>query len=199
MLSFLLENWMLILVAVISGGMLLWPSLRGGVPGAGVSTGDAVRLINRDKGVLVDVCEPQEYAVGHAGGARNIPLGQLADSKALPANKALPVLVICASGARSARAAAMLRKAGYANAVSVAGGTRAWREAQLPIERDERAEAGARVDKVARGDKGDKGDKAGRREKDGKGDKAGRGDRDDAAADAPAPDGADQPAKSSAA
>jgi len=154
-LSFLLENWILILVALVSGAMLAWPALRGsGVGGASVGTSEAVRLINRDKGVLVDVCEPQEYAAAHAGGARNIPLGQLEGSKDLPANKTLPILVICASGARSTRAASLLRKAGYANAVSVAGGTRAWREAQLPIERSEQAD---KADKPARADKAGKG------------------------------------------
>lgn len=75
MLSFLLENWVLILAAAVSGGMLAWPSLRGGAGGASVATGEAVRLINRERGVLIDVCEPQEYADGHAGGARNIPMG----------------------------------------------------------------------------------------------------------------------------
>ncbi|MFO1294837.1 MAG: rhodanese-like domain-containing protein [Rubrivivax sp.] len=157
MLSFLLENWVLILAAAVSGGMLAWPSLRGGAGGASVATGEAVRLINRERGVLIDVCEPQEYADGHAGGARNIPMGQLAGSKELPADKTLPLLLICASGARAGRAVSQLRKAGYANAVSVAGGTRAWRDAQLPIARaDGSAKAGAKAARTAPADKTDK-------------------------------------------
>lgn len=134
-MSFLLENWILILVAAVSGGMLLWPSLRGGAGGNNVTTSEAVRLINREKGVLIDVCEPNEYAAGHAVGARNVPFGQLAAGKDLPSNKALPVLLICASGARSGRAVSLLRKAGYEKALSVAGGMSAWRDAQLPVER----------------------------------------------------------------
>ena len=47
---------------------------------------EAVRLINREKGVLVDVSEPGEFAGGHAAGARNIPSGQLEGSKVLPTN-----------------------------------------------------------------------------------------------------------------
>lgn len=153
-MSFLLENWPLILMALVSGGFLLWPTLAGGGGlGARVGVSDAVRLINRDKGVLVDVCEPGEFAAGHAAGARNIPLGRLADSKELPANKALPVLVICATGARATRAVSLLRKAGYANAVSVAGGTRAWREAQLPLERSDARDKAA---KAGRNEKAEK-------------------------------------------
>ena len=126
---------MLVLVACVSGGLLLFPTLaRGG--GAGrVSPGEAVQLINREKGVLIDVCEPAEFAAGHAKGARNVPLGQLAGARDLPANKALPVLVMCASGARAGRAAGQLRKAGYERAVAVAGGNAAWREAGLPVEK----------------------------------------------------------------
>ena len=126
---------MLVLVACVSGGLLLFPTLaRGG--GAGrVSPGEAVQLINREKGVLIDVCEPAEFAAGHAKGARNVPLGQLDGARDLPANKALPVLVMCASGARAGRAAGQLRKAGYERAVAVAGGHAAWREAGLPVEK----------------------------------------------------------------
>ena len=57
---------------------------------------EAVRLINREKGVLIDVSEPAEYAAGHAAGARNVPLGQLEGAKDLPSNKTLPLLLMCA-------------------------------------------------------------------------------------------------------
>jgi rhodanese-related sulfurtransferase len=132
--TFLLENWLLIVVAFISGGMLVWPMVNKG-GGGSVSPAEAVRLINREKAVLIDVCEPAEFAAGHAMGARNVPLGALAGSKELPSNKALPVIVLCASGARAGRAAAQLRKAGYEKAVAVAGGNGAWRDASLPVEK----------------------------------------------------------------
>ena len=133
-MTFLLENWLLIVVAFISGGMLVWPMVNKG-GGGSVSPAEAVRLINREKAVLIDVCEPAEFAAGHAMGARNVPLGSLAHSKDLPGNKALPVVVLCASGARAGRAAAQLRKAGYEKAVAVAGGNGAWRDASLPVEK----------------------------------------------------------------
>lgn len=145
-MKFFVENWILILVAFVSGGMLVWPMVRKGGAGGTVPTSEAVRLINREKGVLVDVSEPNEYAGGHASGARNVPLGQIEGSKDLPSNKSLPLLVMCPTGARAGRAAASLRKAGYERAVAVAGGTAAWRDAQLPIER---AEAVKAADKAA--------------------------------------------------
>jgi rhodanese-related sulfurtransferase len=64
-----------------------------------------------------------------------VPLGQLEGAKGLPTNKAIPIVLMCPTGTRSAKAAALLRKAGHAGAVAVAGGTAAWREASLPIEK----------------------------------------------------------------
>lgn len=138
--SFFVENWVLILVAFVSGAMLVWPAVRGGGSRVNVPTGEAVRLINREKGVLIDVGEPGEFSAGHAAGARNVPFGQLEGSRELPTNKALPVVLLCPSGARAARAAGLLRKAGYEKAFAVAGGTAAWREAQLPVDRSPAAE-----------------------------------------------------------
>lgn len=136
-MNFLLEpqNLVLILAALAYGGMLLWPLLVSGSQGAAVSTAAAVQLINREKGVLIDVSEPEEFAKAHAAGARNIPFGQIEGHKALPSNKALPLVLVCPTGARAGRAAGMLRKLGYEKAQVLAGGLKAWREANLPVER----------------------------------------------------------------
>jgi rhodanese-related sulfurtransferase len=133
--DFVIENWLLIAAALVSGGMLLWPVISGGGGGGKIGTAEAVRLINREKGVLLDVCEPAEFAAAHPAGARNVPMGQLQGAKGLPTNKATPIIVVCPSGMRSGRAAALLRKQGYERAVALAGGTKAWGEAGLPIEK----------------------------------------------------------------
>ena len=136
MTSFLLNNWHLILAALVSGGLLMWPMIKGSVGGAAaVGTAEAVRLMNREKAVLIDVSEPGEYASSHASPARNIPFGQLEGSKDLPSNKALPVVLMCPTGARAGRAVALLKKRGYEKASAVIGGLAAWREAQLPVEK----------------------------------------------------------------
>ncbi|MET0335569.1 MAG: rhodanese-like domain-containing protein [Rhizobacter sp.] len=134
-MKFLAENWYLIVMALVSGGLLLWPRLQGGTSGGAVTTAQAVQLINREKGVLIDVSEPAEYAAGHANGSRSIPFGSLEKSTDLPKNKALPLVVVCATGSRASRAVGMLHKLGFANARPLAGGLRAWREANLPVEK----------------------------------------------------------------
>ncbi len=144
-MQFFIENWYLFVVAAVSGGLLLWPAIVGGRGGGAnaVSTTEAVRLINREKAVVIDVGEPAEYAAGHVAGARSLPFGSIDSAKpgskdgvkGLPTNKAAPLIVVCPTGARAARAVGMLRKLGYANVQSMAGGLRAWRDANLPIEK----------------------------------------------------------------
>ncbi|MDR3709269.1 MAG: rhodanese-like domain-containing protein [Capsulimonadaceae bacterium] len=90
------------------------------------------------KTVLVDVRAPGEYGSGHAAGAVNVPLGKLERRIGeIPADR--PVLVICQSGRRSEIAVATLRSLGRKNVVNVLGGTAAWRQASLPIERTPRS------------------------------------------------------------
>ncbi len=69
-------------------------------------------------------------------GAKNIPMGQLEDKLATTVkNKALPVILVCQSGARSSRAVGIAKKLGFDNAQSLAGGLGAWRSANLPVEK----------------------------------------------------------------
>jgi len=132
--KFVIDNWMLITIALTSGAMLVWPVIQ--QSGGGLTTGAAVHLINREKAVVVDVCETEEFAQGHIGGAKNIPLGQLEQRlPELVKNKALPLILVCPTGARANRALATAKKLGYEKAQALAGGLKAWREANLPIEK----------------------------------------------------------------
>ncbi|MEP7301790.1 MAG: rhodanese-like domain-containing protein [Caldimonas sp.] len=133
-MDFFLQNLHLFAAALASGGLLLWPLLSQG-GGARVSAADAVHLINREKGVLIDVSEPAEYAAAHPVGARSVPLASLEGSRDLPKNKSLPLVVVCPTGSRAPRALAVLKKLGFENARVLSGGLAAWRAANLPVER----------------------------------------------------------------
>jgi rhodanese-related sulfurtransferase len=135
-MKFLMDNWMLILVALSSGAMLLFPAAGRGMRGAALTPSGAVQLINREKAVVVDVCEAEEYAAGHITNARHVPLGQL--EQRLPEvvkNKALPVILVCQTGARAQRAVNIAQKLGYPQAQALGGGLRAWKEANLPLDK----------------------------------------------------------------
>lgn len=135
-MKFLIDNWMLIGIALASGGMLVWPLISSGMAAGSLSANGAVQLINRDKAVVVDVSEVEEFAAGHVVGAKNIPLNQLEEK--LPTavkNKDLPLILVCSSGARANRALAMAKKLGYQQAQCLAGGLKSWKEANLPLEK----------------------------------------------------------------
>jgi len=100
-----------------------------------VSTAEAVQLINRERAVLIDVSEPAEYAAGHPGGAKSVPLSGLEASTDLPKNKTLPLVLVCDRGAHSARAMLILKERGYENTHTLSGGLEAWRTANLPLEK----------------------------------------------------------------
>ena len=134
-MQFFIDNWMLISVAFASGAMLLWPAVQGATSG-GLSAANAVQLINRERAVVIDVCEAEEFAAGHVGGAKNVPVGQL--ERRLPEvvkNKTLPLILVCASGARANRALPVAKKLGYEKAQVLGGGMKAWKDANLPVEK----------------------------------------------------------------
>ncbi len=134
-MKFILDNWMLIAIAVASGSMLLLPVIQGAAT-AGLDPTGAVQLINREKAVVIDVCEPNEFAAGHLGGAKNLPLAELeAKLAGTVKNKSLPLILVCQSGMRSGRAVAIAKKLGYERAQSLGGGLAAWKAANLPVEK----------------------------------------------------------------
>ena len=134
-MNFVVENWYLFVLALLSGGMLLLPTLKSAGAGA-LSAAQAVQLMNRERAVVIDVCEPDEFAAGHVGGSKNVPLGQLQER--LPQvvkNKTLPMILVCAKGARAQRAVGIAKSLGYDKAQALAGGLAAWKQASMPVEK----------------------------------------------------------------
>jgi len=84
---------------------------------------------------LVDVREPGEFdgPLGHLPGAKLIPLGTLLQNQSA-LEKEKPVVVVCRSGARSARATLMLAKAGFDKVANLSGGMLRWRAQRCPVE-----------------------------------------------------------------
>jgi rhodanese-related sulfurtransferase len=135
-MNFVIDNWMLFLVALTSGAMLLWPMLAGAASAGALTPNGAVQLINREKAVVVDVGDAEEFAAGHIVGARNVPLAQLDERLgATVKNKSLPLLLVCPTGARANKAVAAAKKLGYENAQAIAGGMKGWKTAGLPVEK----------------------------------------------------------------
>jgi rhodanese-related sulfurtransferase len=135
--GFLRDNWWLVVIAVVSGFGVVWPSIArmmSGVPQVGVA--EAVNLINRRDAVVLDVRTQGEYGAGHLVGARHVPLGDLkARMSELERFRERPVLVHCASGSRSQVAAKTLKEAGFKEVFNLQGGMGAWTQAGMPTEK----------------------------------------------------------------
>jgi rhodanese-related sulfurtransferase len=136
-LQFIINNWYLFLALVVILFLLaMGPLTQYRLDIKNASVTQAVLLLNREGAVVVDVCEPNEYQTGHIPGAINLPLSAL--PKRLPEldkHKSKPVIVACRSGNRSMKAAAMLRKQGFATVYNLSGGLLAWEKESLPVER----------------------------------------------------------------
>jgi len=91
---------------------------------------------------LIDVRTPVEYREVHCAFARNVPLSDL-DPKAVMAaqsgSEGGTLYVICKSGSRGKQACEKFLAAGFSNVVNVEGGTSAWAECGLPVNRGEKA------------------------------------------------------------
>jgi rhodanese-related sulfurtransferase len=132
-MEFLQENMIWVAIACTSGGMLLWPLIAGGTV-ANLTPAEATLLMNREDALVLDVRETGEWGSGHITGARHITLGQLENRLSeLEKFKEKPIIVVCATGNRSASACGNLKKHGFGKVFSLGGGVSAWRDASLPL------------------------------------------------------------------
>jgi len=91
-----------------------------------ITVDDVKSLLDGGEAVfLLDVREPEEYAICHLDGSVLIPLGELAGRVSeVPDDK--PVVVYCHHGVRSLHGAMCLQQAGIENVASMRGGIDAW-------------------------------------------------------------------------
>jgi rhodanese-related sulfurtransferase len=122
--------FVILLVALIAMQLMaLFGKTRELTPG-GLTT-----LINRDNPLLIDLSSLADFEKMHVPGARHVAMSQFdPESKELVKARELPVVVIDRDGrGNAAKGAQRLVKAGFGKVHTLAGGTLAWREAQLPV------------------------------------------------------------------
>lgn len=111
--------------------------------------------LHESQGVeLIDVRTPAEFREVHATIAVNVPLDTLTSEQVKQVQSgddAAPVYFICQSGNRSSRACQKLIDAGFTNVVSVEGGTKAWDQLGLPVNRGKKTISLERQVRIAAG------------------------------------------------
>ncbi len=133
-MEFIQQNIILAAAAVVSGGLLIFMSLRRPDAKHAVNATQATMLINREDAAIIDVREPFEYVEGHLPESRNIPMDQLEQRLGdLERRKEAPVILVCQTGARSMDACKKLEGLGFTRVHNLDGGVAAWRTAGLPL------------------------------------------------------------------
>ncbi len=131
-MEFLQQNWHWAALAVASGSMLLFQMIKGKSPDE-LNPVEATLKINREDAVVIDVRTSDEYVKGHIPNARNVPLGDLEKRSGELIKEGQPLILCCATGARSAAALGTLRKAGAESVFNLSGGIQAWERAGQPL------------------------------------------------------------------
>lgn len=142
-MEFLQQNWHWAALAAFSGTWLLIEAVRAKADKSLLSPIEATLLINREDAVVIDVREDGEYNKGHIPNARHIPLKDLERRKGeLDKLRDRPLILCCASGARSAGAIAALKKAGFEKLFNLRGGLYEWEKAGQPVDRGRNKDKG---------------------------------------------------------
>jgi rhodanese-related sulfurtransferase len=117
--------WTIVVVALVIGGFLLLRPSSGS--GGGVTNVDEAGVLKaQQEGVrVIDVRSTGEYEAGHVPGAENVPIDQFAAASA-SWDKNAPLLVYCATGARSSEAVSILQSAGFKTIYHFNEGLQAW-------------------------------------------------------------------------
>lgn len=132
-MKFIIDHFITVAIAVLSGGALLWLSLA--PRGRQLSPLQATQLINRGKTTaVIDVRGADAFAAGHLRDARHIPLADLATRAGeLDKAKIKTVIVIDQDGKQADKAARLLKTAGFEDIYGLEGGVAAWTAAGLPL------------------------------------------------------------------
>lgn len=139
MLPFLLTHWYMVLIALISGLLLLWPMFAERAGGLRqIAAQEAVQLMNRKQALLLDAREEKviEREGKSIAQARPIPASQL-EGRVSELKKLLnkPVIVQSSTGQTAALACNILQKNGFTDVYALAGGVDAWEKAGLPVQK----------------------------------------------------------------
>lgn len=134
---FIQNHWLLALAfAVVLVLLFIIEYIRGQRGAKSLTPSQLTQLINHQDAVVVDIRGADAFLTGHIVGSISMPLADLENKyKKLDKYKTKPIVLTCAVGLESQKAANLLTKYGI-NALILAGGIRAWREAEMPLVKD---------------------------------------------------------------
>lgn len=133
-LDFFMQHWQLSCVFILVVSAYLVYEYMLSANDEDISPEQAVALINHEHGVVIDVRTATEFNNGHILHSINIDANE-PDTKFKKINKyaSKPVIVVCATGRRSAHCLKRMKDQGYERVYNLSGGIVAWNNAGLPL------------------------------------------------------------------
>ena len=147
-MDFFFENILLISIAFISGGLLVWPLLTKNIGLKKLGTAEATTMLNRQNGILVDLREDDDLSGGVIPQAERIPSSILLkkregfdkykkkfqDKK----NQNKPIILIGNKISTVSVVGKLLKDNGFEEVFCLDGGIESWIEAGLPVRSTEK-------------------------------------------------------------
>ena len=136
--QFIVNHWALSAALVLIIVLLLLEEAKNRVSGNKISLQDATTLINRQRGVWIDVRDADAFRQGHIVNALNFPpvVGTGISLDKLKKYQEKPLILIGQSDSQVSRTADYLRKQGFQQAYCLAGGLSTWVGAGLPLQKN---------------------------------------------------------------
>ena len=131
------NNLMLAALFLVSGGVLLWPTVSKMIGGShDIGTMQATRLMNSSNALVLDIRDNGEFNTGRIPKSKNIPLAEIDKRiEEITRFKDKPVIVTCRTNTRAGAAVRLLKQRGFVDVYQLAGGFGAWQQASLPVEK----------------------------------------------------------------
>lgn len=134
--TFVVHHWflwsLLVLIIVLIALLEAQKNLGGG---ASLQSQQVVNMMNHDGAKVIDIRSVDNFRAGHILGAQNIPAADLAN-KLAKAQKQKPLILVCATGAESVKAAKELKQLNFEKVYNLQGGMASWKNANLPVTKD---------------------------------------------------------------
>ncbi|MEO5342548.1 MAG: rhodanese-like domain-containing protein [Gammaproteobacteria bacterium SHHR-1] len=136
LLDFAANHYLLVGGFILVLSLLIQDIISGGSGKDTVDPSGATELINNEEALVIDVRPAADFNKAHIINARNIPMSGFAGQiDSLRKYQERPLILSCNSGAQSASACRILRKAGFSRVFNLRGGILAWQNANFPVSR----------------------------------------------------------------
>ena len=130
-LRFALEQWVLITALFVCIIMLIRNESQ--KSGPAVSPQEAIKIVNKESGLFLDLRDSREFKDGHIVGASNIPFNKLAQQLShIEKFKDQPIILVCKMGHQSGTGCKQLKSEGFQKVFKMTGGMFEWENLQLP-------------------------------------------------------------------